>query len=121
MKKSDLKKLIREIISEQQTPSCVSNTDFLFHAAVGLDGTPNIEAMISACEQLGDIPNPSLINDITTSCCEELLDTSSSSTSPPPSSELTPKSMTPDEWWNSLDNRKKEAIKNKSGNISRRR
>ena len=110
MKKSELKKLIREIISEQQTPSCVSNTDFLFHAAVGLDGTPNIEAMISACEQLGDIPNPSLINDITTSCCEELLDTSSSSTSPPVSPKIAPKPITPDEWWDSLDNKNKIMI-----------
>ena len=59
MKKSELRQLIREVISEQTTIDCVSNSNFMFAAAFGLDGEPNMAAITSACQQLDNIPDQS--------------------------------------------------------------
>ena len=115
MKKSELRKLIREILQEQNSniPECASNTDFIFHQAVGLDGSPNIDSMTSACQQLNSIPDPTLVNDFTNSCCEELL-TLDTTGDPEPAPKIGEFQDTADEWWNELMGSEKLDIYNRN-------
>jgi len=115
MKKSELRKLIREILQEQNSniPECVSNTDFVFHQAVNLDGNPNINSMTSACQQLNSIPDPTLVNDFTHSCCEELL-TLDTTGDPEPTPRIGEPQDAADKWWDELMSAEKQNIFNKN-------
>ena len=112
MKKSELRQIIREIISEQTTIDCVSDSNFLFAAAFGLDGEPNIAAITSACQQLGNIPDQSQINDFTESCCEEVLGGGDNAPSTPTvgATDTVAQQSTADGWWAGLPPKEKDKI-----------